>query len=659
MILDRGSENGSDPESCMMSSPMNLGYFYQSSPGGSEPHSPSTPTSPQSDSDSQSGAQTDKGCGSAQSTVYSDPGRSQKRPFQGVRVKNPVKELLNHFRNSRKTKNREKNKPQSNSSEEHFSQIRSLLSGVKRSAVENLSDAPPYKQSAVQSSPYLLTPPQTPNSVDISDGAHKTEASNDVNPDALQDIIKMLQNDTQQVSLNTVQVNWASVAKNDHVFQANGYMPELQQNQLSLGQCQDLQQFQVHSPPQVTRHHEGFQSFPSVDHSSNFQPVLPNGPLPDIQQVSNEFPPLMFNIPEHPNPPISEGYPVPQGLPMGSQPSPEFYIPGCRSLQLNTQERISHLASMYYPSQSQGKSFFQWQIEQEEKKLSHLTQEQLLSKDTDGDTLLHIAVAQGRRALAYVLGEKMAAINMMDIKEHNGQSALQVAVAANQHLIVEDLVSLGAQVNTSDRWGRTPLHVVAEKGFVQVLVAIEKGMARSCQHLNLEVTNFDGMTALHCAVQAQNRVLHELHNKVHQRLSVEVQELSIKNKNLLETIKTLLQIGASIETRDRKSGRTALHLAAEEANVDILRFFLDQPTSLNVVNAKAYNGNTALHVAAGMQDRVSQVDTVRLLMRKGADPSARNLENEQPVHLVPDGARGEEVKRILKGKAVQSRMPLF
>lgn len=44
-----------------------------------------------------------------------------------------------------------------------------------------------------------------------------------------------------------------------------------------------------------------------------------------------------------------------------------------------------------------------------------------------------------------------------------------MAVPANQHLIVQDLVTLGAQVNTTDCWGRTPLHVCAEKGHSQVL----------------------------------------------------------------------------------------------------------------------------------------------------------------------------------------------
>lgn len=34
---------------------------------------------------------------------------------------------------------------------------------------------------------------------------------------------------------------------------------------------------------------------------------------------------------------------------------------------------------------------------------------------------LHIAVAQGRRALAYVLATKMAASGSLDMREHNGQ----------------------------------------------------------------------------------------------------------------------------------------------------------------------------------------------------------------------------------------------
>ncbi|XP_059824525.1 NF-kappa-B inhibitor zeta [Hypanus sabinus] len=642
MILDRGTENSSDScegENWLGSSPINLGSFYQSSPTASEPRSPASPQSEASSS-------------SVPSPESCSGTKALKQPFQGVRVKNPVKDLLNYFRSTRSGTKLESHLPQSNSSEEQFSQIRDILNCRKRSALENLIDAPPYKQSAPPVSSYPLTPPQTPNS-ENSDGCHKTESRNDVNPDVLEAIINMLQNDAHEISLNTVQVNWA---KNNHAPQRdeklhnNSYMQELSDCQLSPERCQEFQPYPVQSPPQISGQQEGLQPLQ----------VLASRLDQDFQQIPNDIRGLPFPVHLNPSMPNEFSFfPVSHQIVGSPQPS-ECYMQACGSLQPNSQGDVLQPASLYYSSQCQGKSFFEWQLEQEEKKLSHLTQEQLLSKDSDGDTLLHIAAAQGRRALAYVLGKKMAAVNMIDVKEHNGQSALQVAVAANQHLIVQDLITLGAQVNTSDRWGRTPLHVVAEKGHFQVLVAIEKGIIRNCQHLNLETTNFDGMTALHCAVLAQNRVVHELQNKIQQHpCSLETQELSMKSKNLLDTIKTLLQMGASIETRDRKSGRTPLHLAAEEANVDLLRYFLEQPTSLNVVNAKAYNGNTALHVAAGMQDRVSQVDAVRLLMRKGADPSARNLENEQPVHLVPDGLRGEEVKRILKGRAAQSRVPFF
>lgn len=100
-------------------------------------------------------------------------------------------------------------------------------------------------------------------------------------------------------------------------------------------------------------------------------------------------------------------------------------------------------------------------------------------------------MAQSRRALAYVLAGKMAVCGTLDIKEHNGQvtnhltrlltaniyslkhvlictictqTALQIAVATNQHLIVHDLLVHGAQINILDFWGRSPLHVCAEKG---------------------------------------------------------------------------------------------------------------------------------------------------------------------------------------------------
>lgn len=38
--------------------------------------------------------------------------------------------------------------------------------------------------------------------------------------------------------------------------------------------------------------------------------------------------------------------------------------------------------------------------------------------------------------------------------------------------------------------------------------------------------------------------------------------------------------------QEEKSGRTCLHMASEEANVELLRLFLEQPAARSLVNAK-------------------------------------------------------------------------
>ncbi|XP_076839159.1 NF-kappa-B inhibitor zeta isoform X2 [Brachyhypopomus gauderio] len=299
-------------------------------------------------------------------------------------------------------------------------------------------------------------------------------------------------------------------------------------------------------------------------------------------------------------------------------------------------------------------SFFQWQIQQEEEKLANLTPGDLTSKDDDGDTFLHIAVAQGRRALAYVLAKKLANIGMLDVKEHNNQSAFQVSVAANQHLIAQDLLLLGAHVNVMDCWGRSPLHVCAEKGYILTLQAIQRSMENNGQKVDVEAVNYEGLTPLHIAVLSHNAVVQDL-SHVTAPESPQTAALMQRRKVLAECISTLLLMGACSGTKDRKSGRSALHMAAEEANVELLRLFLDQPNTLSVINAKAYNGNTPLHLAAAAQGRQAQAHAVQLLMRRGGDPSARNLENEQPLQLVPEGPMGDQVRRILKGRGASAR----
>lgn len=57
------------------------------------------------------------------------------------------------------------------------------------------------------------------------------------------------------------------------------------------------------------------------------------------------------------------------------------------------------------------------------------------------------------------------------------------------------------------------------------------------------------------------------------------------------------------------------------------------------------HGHTALHMAAGLHGNPHQEEILRLLLSRGADPSIRNLENDQAAHLLQSGHQGEQVSR--------------
>jgi len=48
-------------------------------------------------------------------------------------------------------------------------------------------------------------------------------------------------------------------------------------------------------------------------------------------------------------------------------------------------------------------------------------------------------------------------------------------------------------------------------------------------------------------------------------------------------------------------------------------------------------------MAAGLHGNPHQEEILQLLLRRGADPSIRNLENDQPAHLLQSGLQGEQV----------------
>ncbi|XP_025048180.1 NF-kappa-B inhibitor delta isoform X2 [Alligator sinensis] len=113
-------------------------------------------------------------------------------------------------------------------------------------------------------------------------------------------------------------------------------------------------------------------------------------------------------------------------------------------------------------------------------------------------------------------------------------------------------------------------------------------------------------------------------------------------------------MGADCTSQDLKSNKTGLHLAVQEGNVSLVDLFLQHPAAPRLINMKAH-GHTALHMAAALPDSVPRTTLVRLLLARGADPSARNLEHEQPAHLLPPGPAAEQLRLLLKTRRTARR----
>uniref|UniRef100_A0A8C0HH66 NF-kappa-B inhibitor delta n=1 Tax=Buteo japonicus TaxID=224669 RepID=A0A8C0HH66_9AVES len=256
--------------------------------------------------------------------------------------------------------------------------------------------------------------------------------------------------------------------------------------------------------------------------------------------------------------------------------------------------------------------------------------------------ILHIYAAKGMRAYTLAAAERMKLLRRLDAKEHRGKTPLLVAVTARQPAIVHDLIQTGADVNAVDNKGQSALHLAATYGYAQVLQVGKAFM----------VLIASSHTPLHCAVLAHNTLLRE----GCQTLTEEQQkDLQHQSEELESCIHLLVQTGASIYSRDVKSNKTVLHYTVQDGNISLLRYFLELNAfkSKDFVNNKAH-GNTALHMAAALPCDKNQKEIIQLLLDHGADPSIRNLDNDQPIHMAPSGKSGDQVRHLLKKGKVAS-----
>ncbi len=93
-----------------------------------------------------------------------------------------------------------------------------------------------------------------------------------------------------------------------------------------------------------------------------------------------------------------------------------------------------------------------------------------------------------------------------------------------------------------------------------------------------------------------------------------------------ETVKQLINSDFNINTKD-ESGQTALHVAVEHGNLEIIRFLLDKGAKVSVKDKEKHTP-LAMFFETDAKDEEIAKEIVHLLVSKGADINVRDEDNQ-------------------------------
>ena len=244
-------------------------------------------------------------------------------------------------------------------------------------------------------------------------------------------------------------------------------------------------------------------------------------------------------------------------------------------------------------------------------------------KNSSGATPLHEATRSGNLKAITLIVNSGAEINAQDAK---GNSALHIAVPPRDHIAVIDLfLKNGANPNLRDEHGDSPLHVLVTLNRPPEIVnaLLQNG------DIDISVRNVIGQTPLNLAVQENRYALIPL------LLSYGSDIFAADNAGVTPFDRAMQVRGPVLDAmitpesaRQKDStGNTILHKAVlNNGDTEIIGKILDQKAN---VNARNREGDTALHIAARMNNR----EAGEYILSRGGDIFSSNSEGESPLYI--------------------------
>ncbi|KAF4517990.1 hypothetical protein B566_EDAN008826, partial [Ephemera danica] len=261
------------------------------------------------------------------------------------------------------------------------------------------------------------------------------------------------------------------------------------------------------------------------------------------------------------------------------------------------------------------------------------------TRSNTGNTAFHFAAERNHIKILEILLTRNE--SLLNSQNNDGQTSLHVACWEGKIEAAEFLVRHDCSVTERDGCGNTVFHYASYKDQIQILDLLLQ------QHNSLlNIKDKDGNTTLHvaCLFGKINVVLYLLSKDCSvtdcNNSGFSALHCAAKN-NHIEIMRLLLHRDTSLLNMQNKYSQTALHLACMEPNSEAVQILLSYDCS---VNERDVNGKTAFHSAA----RRHFVNTMELLLER--EKSLLNMQTNEgvtPLHLACFDGRTDAVQFLL------------
>ena len=282
-----------------------------------------------------------------------------------------------------------------------------------------------------------------------------------------------------------------------------------------------------------------------------------------------------------------------------------------------------------------------------------ITPETVKQTDSAGNTMLHIAIQNGIDTVT--IGKIIDRGANVNTRNRDGDTPLHIATRLNRRENCEYILSRGADIFSANAAGDSPLRIALSprSGVIQWLfnprtATARDGMGNSMLHyvalwrmdrhvpfiiqqgISTESANATGETPLFWAVHHDGastvRALLSAGANLHARDSLGNSALhSAVRWNAVSATNALLDAGINVNAHSL-NGTTPLHDSVRLGNTNIANILINRGANLEVRDS---GGNTPLMEAV----RAGHADTAGLLARRGADPMTRNSGGDTPLHF--------------------------